>query len=167
MISTVSKTDKSSALKTILQTGFIAGTLDILAAFLVYSAIMNVVTPLQILNGIAAGVFGKTVIGSKTVMALIGLLFHYCIAFCFTTAYFLAYPHVKFFHGNAIINGLVYGVFVWLVMNLIVLPLSNAYHAPFSWITALRGCLILTLCIGLPIALLTAGYYKNDTGGRS
>ncbi|HEX5150953.1 MAG TPA: YqhR family membrane protein [Parafilimonas sp.] len=158
------RNNKSSATKTILLTGFIAGTLDILAAFFVYSFIMNVVTPLQILNGIAAGVFGKTVIGSKTVMALIGLLFHYFIAFSFTIGYFLVYPYAKFLHHNKIITGLLYGIFVWMVMNLIVLPLSNARHAPFSWVPALRGCLILMFCIGLPIALLTARHYRNVLG---
>ena len=158
--------DKSSATKTILLTGFIAGTLDILAAFLVYSAIMKVVTPLQILNGIAAGVFGKTIIGGKTVMALIGLLFHYFIAYSFTTGFFLIYPRVKLLHGNTIIIGLLYGVFVWFVMNLIVVPLSNAHHSPFSWMPALRACLILMLCIGLPISLLTTKYYNTINGKR-
>jgi len=164
MITTIStqKNNKSSARKTILLTGFIAGTLDMLGAIIVYCIIMKVVTPVQLLNGIASGVFGKTVIGSTTVTALIGLLFHYFIAFSFTTGYFLVYPHVKLLHGNAIITGLLYGVFVWIVMNLIVLPLSNAHHATFSWIPAIRGCLILMFCIGLPIAVLTAKYYKNS-----
>jgi uncharacterized membrane protein YagU involved in acid resistance len=164
MMNTVSKTrnDKNSATKTILLTGFIAGTLDMLGAIVVYCIIMKVVTPVQLLNGIASGIFGKTVIGSTTVMAVFGLLFHYFIAFCFTTGYFLVYPRVKLLHGNVIITGLLYGVFVWIVMNLIVLPLSNARHAPFSWIPALRGASILMLCIGLPIALLTARYYKRQ-----
>ena len=166
MITRVSKekNDKNLATKTVLLTGFIAGTLDMLGAIVVYCIIMKVVTPVQLLNGIASGVFGKTIIGSTTVMALIGLLFHYFIAFCFTTAYFLVYPHIKLLHGNAIITGLLYGVFVWIVMNLIVLPLSNARHAPFSWIPALRGAAILMVCIGLPIALLTARHYRNVSG---
>ena len=161
------KNDKRSATKTILLTGFIAGTLDMLGAFLVYSAIMNVVTPLQILNGIASGVFGKTIIINQTITALIGLLFHYFIAFCFTIGYFLVYPYLKFLHHNKIINGLVYGIFVWIVMNLIVFPLSNAHHSSFKWLPAMRGAIILMLCIGLPIAMFTARYYKNGAGSNS
>lgn len=163
-IASKEKNDKSSALKTILVTGLIAGTLDMLGAIVVYCIIMKVVTPVQLLNGIASGAFGKTVIGSTTLMALIGLLFHYFIALCFTTAYFLIYPRIKLLHGNAIITGLLYGIFVWIVMNLIVLPLSNAHHASFSWIPALRGAAILMICIGLPIAVLTARYYKDVQG---
>ena len=87
MITTVARkmNDKNSAIKTILFTSFIAGTLDMLGAIVVYCIIMKVVTPVQLLNGIASGIFGKTIIGSKTVMALIGLLFHYFIAMTFHT----------------------------------------------------------------------------------
>src|SRR5438552_15470724 len=97
-------TNKNSALKTILLSGFVAGTLDILAAFFVYSLIMKVVTPAQILQGIASGVFDKTLIGNNTVMILTGLLFHFIIACCFATGYFLVYPHIKFLHRNKIVS---------------------------------------------------------------
>ncbi len=153
---------KSSSVKTILLSGFVAGTLDILAAFLVYSFVMKVATPLQILHGIAAGMFGKTVIGNENIMALIGLLLHYFIAYTFAILYFFIYPNIKFLHSNKIISGLLYGIFVWAVMNLIVVPLSNAYHGHFVLNSFLRAIIILMLCIGLPISLITAKYYKNQ-----
>jgi uncharacterized membrane protein YagU involved in acid resistance len=160
-MTTVTKTNKLSATKTVFLSGFTAATLDILAAFVVYSFIMKVVTPLQILQRIASGVFAKTIIGNETVTALTGLLFHYMIAFSFAIAYFFAYPHVKLLHRNAVISGLLYGVFVWAVMNLIVVPLSNASHAPFALISFLKAIIILMLCIGLPIAIITSKYYKK------
>jgi len=135
--------------------------MDILAAILVYSVIMQKVTAAQILHGIAAGVFGKTTVGSPTVMALIGLAFHYFIAFCFAIAYFVAYPHIPFLRKQKIISGLLYGIVVWAVMNLIVVPMSNAYHAPFAWPSAIRAAAILMICIGLPISFITSRYYKS------
>ena len=152
--------DKSKAIRAILVIGFIAAALDILAAFFVYSFIMNVVTPSRILQGIAAGVFGKKIIGNEVVMSMIGLLFHFIIAYGFTLGYFLIYPYVKLLQRNSIVSGIFYGIFVWLIMNLIVLPLSNAYHAPFSLMPALRSVLILILCVGLPISIFTSNYYK-------
>lgn len=128
---------------------------------------MKVVTPLQLLHGIASGVFGETIVVNKIVTALIGVVFHYFIAYSFTTAYFLVYPHVKLLHHNKIINGLLYGIFVWLVMNFIVLPLSNVHHSPFKWIPATRGALILMFCIGLPISLFTSKYYKNNVAANT
>jgi hypothetical protein len=153
--------NKSFATKTILLSGFVAGTLDILAAFFVYSVIMKVVTPAQILQGIAAVAFGKTVISNQTIIALLGLLFHFIIAYSFAAAYFFIYPHVRFLHYNKIISGLLYGIIVWAVMNLIVVPLFNGHYAPFVLNAMLRAVIILILCIGLPIAIITSTYYKR------
>ena len=153
--------NKPSKSRAILLTAFIAGTLDILAAILVYGVIMQRATALQILKGIAAGLFGKIVIGNETVMAIIGLILHYFIAFCFTGFYFFVARYAALLQKNAAIYGLLYGTFVWMVMNLIVLPLSQAYNAPFSWPGFLRSVTILMLCIGLPISLMAAKYYKR------
>ncbi len=155
------KTKPASKAKTILIAALLAGTLDILAAILVYDIIMQRVTAIQILHGIAAGIFGKTVLGNETNMAIIGLLLHYFIAFCFAAAYFFVFPYISFLKKNAVISGLLYGIIVWAIMNRIVVPLSQAYHGPFAWPAFLRGVTILMLCIGLPISIITARYYKT------
>jgi hypothetical protein len=155
------KNKPASKTKTILFAALLAGTLDILAAILVYDIIMQRVTAIQILDGIAAGLFGKTVSGNETDMAIMGLLLHYFIAFCFAAAYFFAFPKISFLKKNAVISGLLYGIIVWVIMNRIVVPLSQASHGPFAWPAFLRGVTILMLCIGLPISIITARYYKD------
>jgi uncharacterized membrane protein YagU involved in acid resistance len=161
MSSSISKKNKAaSATKTILLSGFVAGTLDILAAILIYAVIMQKVTAVQILNGIASGAFGKTTVGSPAIMALMGLAFHFIIAFCFAIGYFIVYPYIPFLGKQKIIGGLLYGMFVWAVMNLVVVPMSNAYHAPFAWPSAIRAASILMICIGLPISVITSRYYS-------
>ncbi len=160
MSTSISKTtDSPSATKTILLAGFVAGTLDMLTAILVYSVIMHRVTAMQILHSIAGGAFGKNTVGSETTMALIGLAFHYLIAYSFAIGYFIVYPYIPFLQKQKIVSGLLYGVFVWAVMNLIVVPLSNANYGPIKWDSALRAAAILMLCIGLPISLITSKYY--------
>ena len=162
MSASISKTTTSpSAAKTILLSGFVAGTLDMLGAILVYSVIMKKVTAVQVLHGIASGAFGKTAVGGPAIMALIGLAFHFIIAYCFAIGYFIVYPHIPFLHKHKIIIGLLYGIFVWAVMNLIVVPMSNAYHGPFAWPSAIRAASILMICIGLPISLITSRYYSS------
>ena len=157
------KQNQVSKTKTILLAAFTAGTLDMLAAIIVYTLIMKVVTVNQLLHGIAAGLFGQTVFGSEWVMALTGLLLHYIIAFCFAGAYFFAFRYISFLKKNALISGLLYGIFVWAVMNLVVVPLSQAYHAPLTWPGFLRSLIILMICIGLPVSFITAAYYKKIT----
>ena len=151
----------SSKTKTILLAGFIAGTLDALGATIVYCLVMKVVTVTRLFHGIYSGLFGDTIIGSENTMAIIGLLLHYCIALIFATAYFLVYPHLSFLKRNAFISGLLYGIIVWLIMNLIVVPLSHAHHSLPTWPGFLRGVSILMVCIGLPISFITASFYKR------
>jgi len=55
-------------------------------------------------------------------MMIAGLLFHFVIAFIFTLFFFLIFPKVKLLQGNTIIVAIVYGIFVWAVMNKIVIP---------------------------------------------
>jgi hypothetical protein len=52
-----------------------------------------------------------------------------------------------------IVCGLAYGIAVYLVMNLVVIPLSAAGQAPFSWPVTINGVLIHMLGVGLPSSL--------------
>lgn len=152
---------RSSKIQTILLAGFIAGTLDALGAVIVYCLLMKVVTVTQLFHGISSGLFGDTIIGNESVMAVIGLLLHYFIAFCFATAYFFVYPRLSFLQKNAFISGLLYGLIVWVIMNLVVIPLSRMHHSSPTWPGFLRGAGILMVCIGLPISFITASFYKK------
>ena len=69
--------------KTILQTGLIAGTLDISAASLQFFLTTGK-NPILIFKYIASGIFGKDIAYSNGFMPIAGLLLHYLIAFTFT-----------------------------------------------------------------------------------
>lgn len=157
------KADLPAAVKTILLAGFVAGTLDILAAFLVYTVVLGKTTPVKILQSIASGVLGKQAFEGEMHTVACGLVFHYIIAIGWALAYFLIFPYVSFLRNQKIIAGLLYGVFVWLMMNLVVLPLSRVSPATFRWDGVLIGVVILMLCIGLPISLITHRYYASKT----
>ena len=144
-------------LKAILKTGFIAGTLDILAAIIILAK-MNVTGVLQY---IASGVFGKESFSGGTTMAITGLIFHYIIAFSFTTLYFIFFPYVPFLGKQKWASGVLYGVFVWSVMNLIIVPLSSTNNSPLTWSGASLNMAILIVCIGLPISFLASKYYSS------
>lgn len=148
-----------SALKTILLAGTIAGTLDILAAILVYAWILGKTSAVRILQSIASGVFGKQSFESGAATALYGLIFHYLIAFSWTIAFVLLFPYIPFLRKQKIIGGLLYGAIIWLAMNLVVLPLSNVAPRTFTPNSILIGVITLMLCVGLPISLITHRYY--------
>lgn len=142
-----------------LFTALFAGTLDIAAAMVKYS-ISTGNDPTAVLRFIASGVFGLEALKGGTPMAVYGLIFHYSIAFLWTTAYFLLYPKITFAIRNAYLAGTFYGVIVWCGMRLIVLPLSNVPQRPIELVDAAEAIAILIVCIGIPIAVIAHRYYS-------
>ncbi len=162
-----SYTDKSLLTKAIFLALIIAGTLDMLSAIVIYDLVMHRVTTMQILNGIAAALLGKTIICNETLMAVIGLMLHYFITFCFVVFYFLLYPRIPLLQKNKIISGLFYGILVWCVMNLIVVPVATGNHYHFPLPAFLRQILPLIFCIGLPISLIASNYYTQKQAAKT
>jgi hypothetical protein len=155
---------KSNSTKTILQAGLIAGTCDLSAALIVYAVILKRVGGIQLLQSIASGFFGKAAYEGGTQMAILGVTFHYLIAMTFAIAYFFIFPYIPFLRKQKIISGLLYGVFAWIIMNIIVLPMSNYGSLPFViTVNTFRGMAILMVCIGLPISLIVHKYYSSKT----
>jgi len=114
---------------------------------------------MRLLQGIARGALGNSAYEGGFATALAGVGFHFIIAFCFTVFYFFIFPYVPFLKKQRIISGLLYGIFVWCVMNLAVLPLLHIANIPTKWDSIIRGAVILMFCIGLPISLITSRYY--------
>jgi hypothetical protein len=145
----------------ILQAGLITGTLDILSAFIYYYIKTGKTNFLVIFQFIASGIFGKDAGTGGTAMILAGLILHYAIAFSFTIFFFWLYPKIKVMSKDRILTAVVYGLFVWIVMNLIVVPLSNTVHRPFKIDGALINMGILIVCIGLPLSFIANAFFRK------
>ena len=123
---------RTPSIKLILLAGLVAGTLDILGALTVYSLILHKGSVMLILQRIASAALGQVAFKGGWAMAICGLGFHYIIAFCFTTAYVSLYPYLSFLKKYRLASGLLYGLFVWLVMNRIVLPRTKLLIPHFN-----------------------------------
>ncbi|MGQ0739927.1 MAG: hypothetical protein ACT4OJ_12790 [Bacteroidota bacterium] len=148
-----------SLLFIILITGLLTGLLDGLAAIIQFS-INGGKNPANIFKFIASGVFGKQAFAEGNIMLFWGVLFHFLIALLFTAFFFLVFPKIKWLGKNKVLAGTGYGIFVWAVMNLLVLPLSNTRPLPFDAGKAAIAALILVACIGLPVSLMAGKYYR-------
>jgi hypothetical protein len=146
----------------IVQAGLIAGTLDILAAFLLYFINSGKTNFLIIFKFIAGGIFGRDAIAGGRRMILTGFILHYAIAFSFTVFFFWLYPKLKLQSKNKFLTAVIYGLFVWTVMNLVVLPLSNVTHRQIVLSDALINMGILIICIGLPLSIIANAFYKKE-----
>lgn len=133
--------------------GLLAGTLDILAAF---AMSWPRVGPARVLQSIAYGLLGRAAYQGGVRTAVLGLLLHFVIALSAAAVYYAASRQWSVLHRRPIICGLAYGVVVYLVMNLVVLPLSQIGLRVPAWHTVALLVVIHMVCVGLPIALATA-----------
>ncbi len=156
---------KKNSLRVILLAGLFVGTLDILSAFVDYF-ITTGKNPLLVLKYVASGAFGESAFTGGPGIILLGLLFHYLFALFFTFLFFWLYSRINFLSKNKIITGIVYGLFVWMVMNLIVVQLCRAPHAPIKDMKAekiLKSAIILIVMIGLPLSFIANKYFSNHS----
>jgi hypothetical protein len=142
----------------ILLTGFVAGTLDIIAACLQFY-IKTGRGPGPVLRYIASGVFGKKAYAGGTTMAAWGLLFHFIIAFGLTIFFYGLYPRVSWIGKNKWLAGFLYGIFAWVITTQVIVRLSAVQQGPFVLKNALIAMGILVICIGLPISLMANKHY--------
>lgn len=147
--------------KTILIAWLVAGTLDMLGALLVYTVILKKTTADKLLRGIASGIFKKQATTGGNEMLVYGVLFHYIIAFAFTIFFFIIFPYIPFLRKQKIIGGLLYGAFIWALMNVIVLPIVFPQRPPITLQPALIGASILMVMIGLPLSYFANKYYRT------
>jgi len=152
------------SLKPILLTGLLAGTLDLSGACIGYMLDHQGKFPSKILEYIASGVFGKEAFTDGVSMKIYGLLFHFLIAMSFTFFYFFIYPKIKLLHKNIFLSAFIYGLFVWTVMNLIVVPNSAIHKSiiPFDFVASAKAAFILMICIALPNAYFAKKYYRGS-----
>ena len=150
----------------ILKAGFIVGSFDILAAFIHYF-IKTGNNPLTILKYIASAIMGEEAFSGDALVYVSGLILHYIIALTFTAWFFWLYPSLILLVKNKIVSGIIYGIFIWAVMNLLVVPLSRIPSRPINIGNAIIAASILIVCIGIPLSLMADTYYKNKDDKKS
>jgi hypothetical protein len=144
-----------SVYRAIFWGGLLAGVLDIASAFVVFGFQPGV------LQGIASGLLGRDAYRGGMVTAALGAVLHFFIATVAAAVYYFASLRLTALVERAVIWGALYGVAVWLFMNLIVLPLSAfPFNRTFTLRGVIQGIVIHILFVGLPIALSVRRYSK-------
>jgi hypothetical protein len=148
--------------KVIFWGGLIAGTLDITAACVV-SWLRSGVRPVIIMQSVASGLLGAPAYQGGAKTAALGVVLHYFIATMWTVVFYVASRKLRFLIARPITWGLVYGVIVYVLMNFVVLPVSAFPQRTTPTLTSrIINLVIIMLCIGLPIALITRRFSRQS-----
>ena len=148
-------------LNTIILAGFFAGALDAVAAVLVHF-VKGGKDPLLIFKYIASAVFGKKAFSEDWIMVGWGILIHFIIAYLFTIFFFFLYRRWTALSKDTVITSVLYGIFVWVIMNLIVLRFTKLNMKPFVAHDVILSVSVLIIAIGLPITLLANKHYSKS-----
>ena len=151
--------EKPSAARVIFEAGLMAGVLDITYVIVFFG--FSGVPAERILKGIAAAVLGRAAAlqGGWGVAAL-GLGIHLYVALSAAAVFYALSRRLTFLTGHALLSGVGYGVLVWFVMNLVVLPLTATPPKSFpppQWVAVFIAHLV---CVGPPIALVVRRHAK-------
>lgn len=143
-------------LRPIIIATLIAGTLDIISAF-VFSAMAGV-SVLAVLKFVASGPFGDA--PSETLgWGLVGLLVHFAIMACMVTAYMIVAPRMPWLLRNPIVAGLLYGLLLWIIMYWIVRPLRfPELPLPHTLKGIAQALFSHCILVGIPIAWVASRY---------
>lgn len=114
-------------LTAIVMGGLAASVLDIIYAFIVYGPLSYRLSPMQVLQSVAAGWIGRDAAGAGGWdTAMLGLGTHFMLATMFAAVFVLAATRLPTLSRHAVLSGLIYGFGLYLVMNYLVVPLSAA-----------------------------------------
>jgi hypothetical protein len=138
------------------------GVLDLTDAIVFFG--LRGVRPIRIFQSIASGLLGRASFSGGIPTAILGIALHFFIAFVIVVTFLLLSKKLPVLVRRPIAAGLAYGVAVYLVMNLIVLPLSNAGRGAFVLPVVINGLLIHMFGVGLPSSLFASAASGSLSG---
>ena len=138
----------------------IVAILDISFAATYWVVYKGTTTLPRILQSIATGIQGRAAMQGGTASVLLGAAAHCAVALGWTMIFWLAarrwpaFRRVLGSRGGAFRVGMPYGVFVWLAMEFVVVPISHAKPAPVlsAWFAV--SLVWHAFGVGLPMAVI-------------
>jgi len=144
----------NKAWRLVLSGGVVAGTLDIVYAC-VFWAIKRGVSPVRILQRVAAGWLGEASMTAGWPSAALGFASQYLIAISMAVTYYLVAQRWKALWERPVLYGTAYGLLLYGIMNYVVVPLSRAGAGNKDPLWVGMSIAVHMFLIGLPIGLYT------------
>jgi hypothetical protein len=149
------------AFSTIATTGILVGVIDGLAALALTLAYHH--PPLSGFQYIASALLGPEAFSNGIASALFGLLCHFFIALTWSAMIFMAHPRISKVIRGKVAKSILYGLVIWSIMNLVILPITLVAQGPLTLTRILTGIAILIVAAGAPIAWSFDRYFLRTT----
>jgi hypothetical protein len=154
-ITSTSHVHRNSLLRSIVLGGLIIGIADAIVYYWFVSSVLEGYPLMSVYQYLASGALGNAAFEGGIGTALLGMLFHFFVSFVVAAVFILSADRIPFLRRYAIPGSLVYGFGVFIVMNLIVLPLSAAPPLPAPTMPQLIAMIVdHMLIIGLPLGII-------------
>jgi hypothetical protein len=145
---------RNSLLRPIVLGGMFIFFCQLIHSWIVASLIQK--TPfIVVLQYIASGALGMAAFEGGIATALLGVFFHLLFSFVIAGVFILKASRIPLLRRYAIASSLLYGFGVFIVMHMVVTPLSATPPIPapsIPWL--IEGILEHILVVGLPLGIL-------------
>ena len=132
-MSTIASTfpnNRKSLLRFSVIAGLIIGTADMIIYNWLVTSALGGVPFISLYQYIASGALGESAFAGGIATALIGVLFHFLISIAVAGVFILGVDRIPLLRRHIIPGSLLYGFGVFIVMNMIVTPLSATPPLP-------------------------------------
>ena len=140
--------------------GLLVAVLDAADALVAYKLAFGM-SPIAIYQFVASGLLGQGAFAGGVGTALVGVAVHLLVAFTAATVFVLTSERLPSLRRGAVGWGLAFGLAVFGVMNLVVIPLSKIPASAPTLPLLINGVVGHALLVGLPIALAARHYLGN------
>ena len=130
-----------------LAAGLAAGTTNLIAAGAIFGGTLT-----HGLQQIASGLLGEAAFRGGAGAAALGAGLHYGISIVAAGLYCALAVRQAWWREHWLLGGTLFGIVAYLVMNLVVVPLSHAPNPDFSPAIVVKGLVAHTVMFGIPIA---------------
>ena len=151
-VSTLPNT-RNSLLRLSVIAGLICGAVDVIIFHWFIQNVLGGVPLITLYQYIASGALGESAFAGGIPTALLGVLFHFIFSIVIAGVFILGVDRIPLLRRHIIPGSLLYGFGVFIVMNMIVTPLSATPPLP----TPTTSELIVTIIVHILVAGLLLG----------
>jgi hypothetical protein len=154
-VASMTLNQRNSLLRLSLVGGLIIGIAHVVIYHWFVSSVLGGYPLTAVYQYIASGALGESAFAGGIATALLGVLFHFIVSFIVASVFVLSAGRIFLLRRYPVVSSLLYGFGVFIVMNMVVIPLSAAPPLPVPTTPQLIVSILdHILVIGLPLGIL-------------